>query len=146
VLAKKPATINQLWLIEDDDSLRGVMAHTLKNNGYVVREFDNVDDADKALSVILQDSTQATLKPDMIVTDNSTPGDMKGSEFTMKFGKKGAGLPIILCSAEESAIATVREHHAIKTMLKPISLPVFMNTVNEAATEVASPKTARTIG
>lgn|GEM_PF-7128338 len=146
MLAKKPAAINQLWLIEDDDSLRSLMATSLRSAGYRVKEFDTVEDADTELSGILKDSTQTSSRPDLIITDNSTPGDMKGSEFATKYGKKGTGLPIILCSAEELAIAKVKEHHAIKTMLKPISLPVFINTVNDAATEVASPKTARTIG
>ena len=146
MLAKKPATINQLWLIEDDDALRGFMALSLRSAGYEVKEFSNVDDADTELSHILKGQAGSASRPDLIITDNSTPGEMKGSEFTMKYGKQGAGLPIMLCSAETAAITAVNEHHAIKTMLKPISLPVFMNTVNEAATEVASPKKARTIG
>lgn len=71
MLAKKPASINQLWVIEDDDVLREFTVRALKSAGYSVEEFSNVDDADKKLSSILGQAGRSGC-PDMIITDNST--------------------------------------------------------------------------
>ena len=57
--------MNKIWIVDDDSSIRWVLARALRADGFEVDDFDNAETALKAL-----DSSQ----PDVLMTDIRMPG------------------------------------------------------------------------
>ncbi|MDH3534114.1 MAG: response regulator, partial [Gammaproteobacteria bacterium] len=62
-------TLNTIWIIDDDQSMRWVLEKTLVNNGYRVSAFESG-------SVALANFKRAsqTERPNLIITDVRMPG------------------------------------------------------------------------
>ena len=58
-------TDNNIWIIDDDDSIRWVLQKALEGEGFIVTSFDNANN-------ILQQLKSQT--PDAIITDVRMPG------------------------------------------------------------------------
>lgn len=79
-----PSTI---LVVEDEFLIRVMLSEVLRDEGYIVIEACNPDDAMKILSTNL---------PDLIVTDVRMPGTLDGIAFTAKVREIDLTLPIII--------------------------------------------------
>ena len=136
---KKPDTINEILIIEDDPALSAFMASALKSQGYRPTVYESHDFFEEDVNA----GATSLDKFDLVVSDNTTGGDMNGVAFAAKYGGQK---PIILCSAEHSAISQCEREGTIKgSILKPFTLPHLNGKVNEVANAIASPKEGRTL-
>lgn len=88
--------MNEVWLIDDDRSIRFVLAEALREVGYMVRDFDN---ARAALSVL------AHAKPAVVFTDVRMPGT-DGLVFLEALKREHADVPVIVMSAYTDVAST----------------------------------------
>lgn len=88
--------MNEVWLIDDDRSVRFVLAEALREAGYMVRDFDN---ARAALSVL------AHAKPAVVFTDVRMPG-IDGLVFLEALKREHADVPVIVMSAYTDVAST----------------------------------------
>ena len=87
----------RVWVIDDDRSVRFVLAQALRDAGYAVLAFDG---AAKALQA-LEDEPQ----PDLVFTDVRMPG-MDGLAFLEALKARDAQLPVVVMSAYTDVAST----------------------------------------
>ncbi|HQW64867.1 MAG TPA: response regulator, partial [Pseudomonadota bacterium] len=104
----------EIWVIDDDRSVRFVLAEALREAGFVVRDFDN---ARAALNVL------AHARPDAVFTDVRMPG-MDGLRFLELLGEQQAEVPVVVMSAytDVPSTATAFRHGAFEFLSKPFDL------------------------
>lgn len=136
-LPKKPEGVDNILIIEDEKPLSNFSKQALEMQGYDVTIYESHDSFEDALA-----NDTATLDDyDLIVSDNTTGGEMNGVAFAQKYG---AQKPIILCTAEYSAVEQAKEN--IKgSIIKPFDLTQLISKVNEVASAIANPKEGREI-
>ena len=113
-----------IWVIDDDSSIRWVLAKALSNEGFQVSEFEN---AELALEALEEN------KPDAMMTDIRMPG-MSGLELAKIVGQKHTDIPCIIMTAHtdlESALASY-ESGAFEYLPKPFDLDDAVRLVNLA--------------
>jgi len=91
----------QVWVIDDDDSIRWVLERALKQDAIKVRSFEDAS----AVPGLLERE-----KPDAIITDVRMPG-MNGLELMQRIKEIDPELPVIVMTAHtdlESAVASYR--------------------------------------
>ena len=88
--------MNEIWVIDDDRSVRFVLAEALRDGGFNVRDFDN---ARAALSVLPH------AKPDVVFSDVRMPG-MGGLEFLDALVAERPTVPVIVMSAYTDVAST----------------------------------------
>ncbi|MGD9582336.1 MAG: nitrogen regulation protein NR(I) [Lysobacterales bacterium] len=88
--------MHEIWLIDDDRSVRFVLAEALREAGYMVRDFDN---ARAALSVL------AHAQPAAVFTDVRMP-DLDGFGFLEALQQLGVKVPVIVISAYTDVAST----------------------------------------
>ncbi|AVP96566.1 nitrogen regulation protein NR(I) [Ahniella affigens] len=86
----------EIWLIDDDRSVRFVLAEALRDAGYMVRDFDN---AKAALSVLPH------ARPGAVFTDVRMPG-MDGIAFLEVLKREHADVPVVVMSAYTDVAST----------------------------------------
>ncbi|MEO5961983.1 MAG: sigma 54-interacting transcriptional regulator, partial [Thermomonas sp.] len=87
----------RIWVVDDDRSVRFVLAQALRDAGYAVLAFDG---AAKALQA-LEDEAQ----PDLVFTDVRMPG-MGGLDFLDVLKARHPQLPVIVMSAYTDVTST----------------------------------------
>jgi len=80
------STDNNIWIIDDDDSIRWVLQKALEGAGFVVTSFDNAN-------TIMQQLKNRT--PDAIITDVRMPG-IDGLELLSQLSNEYPELPVII--------------------------------------------------
>ncbi|HET6604886.1 MAG TPA: nitrogen regulation protein NR(I) [Xanthomonadaceae bacterium] len=85
-----------IWIVEDDRSVRFVLAEALREAGYRVREFESAGEALQAL-----DST----RPELVFTDVRMPG-VGGLEFLDTLKQRAPELPVVVMSAYTDLAST----------------------------------------
>ena len=88
--------MHEIWLIDDDRSVRFVLAEALREAGYMVRDFDN---ARAALSVLPH------AKPAAVFTDVRMP-DLDGFGFLEALQQQNVLVPVIVTSAYTDVAST----------------------------------------
>lgn len=88
--------MHEIWLIDDDRSVRFVLAEALREAGYMVRDFDN---ARAALSVLPH------AQPAAVFTDVRMP-DLDGFGFLEALQQLGVKVPVIVISAYTDVAST----------------------------------------
>ena len=86
-----------VWVVDDDRSVRFVLATALREAGHAVREFGSAADALAAL----RDGT-----PALIFTDVRMPGDDDGLALLRKLRAAHPALPVIVMSAHTDVAST----------------------------------------
>ncbi|MFL6709846.1 MAG: response regulator [Massilia sp.] len=122
VLAVAPHAGARLLLVEDDDSVRQLMAESLEAIGYAVTQ---AADGETALSMLRQ------AMPDLLITDYLMPG-MTGAELMQKVRIQAPDLPMIIATgyADMKAIEEVIGENQL--LRKPFPLAELAATVARA--------------
>mgnify|MGYP001627158193 CR=1 FL=1 len=126
-LAARPHAGASLLLVEDDDSVRQLMAESLEAIGYAVTQ---AADGETALHMLRQKL------PDLLITDYLMPG-MTGAELMQKVRAQAPDLPMIIATgyADMKAIEEVIGENQL--LRKPFPLAELAATVARALEPVA---------
>jgi two-component system nitrogen regulation response regulator GlnG len=123
--------MNELWVIDDDRSVRFVLAEALREAGFMVRDFDN---ARAALSVL------GHARPDAVFTDVRMPG-MGGIELLEALNARVPDVPVVVMSAYTDVASTVGAFRggAFEFLSKPFDLDHAVATARRAVAGEEAP-------
>jgi two-component system nitrogen regulation response regulator GlnG len=116
-----------VWVVDDDASIRWVLERALKQAGLETRAFEQ---ADAALAALRQGA------PDVLVTDIRMPG-RSGLEMLEEVRARWPRLPVIVMTAHsdlESAVAAY-QGGAFEYLPKPFDIDQAVELVRRAATQ-----------
>lgn len=88
-----------VWIIDDDRSIREFVKLFLHKDGYNIVEFVSADDAIDELKKVNFSSNNEN-RPDVIVTDNNTGSEKKGTDVIVT--AKKMNIPTIMLSTSVS--------------------------------------------
>ena len=118
-------TPNEIWIVDDDSSIRWVLARALTAAGFDVRDFEDGE------SVISQFDDGL---PAVLMTDIRMPG-ISGLELAAQVRARHPELPVIIMTAHtdlDSALASY-ESGAFEYLPKPFDLDEAVRLVQRAA-------------
>jgi DNA-binding response OmpR family regulator len=116
-----------LLLVEDDESLRRIVARHLRGQGYDVEDVASAEDATRALA--------AGLRPSLVLLDLNLPGDT-GWDLLRGPDIAAAGSPpIVIASAITVDPRRLAEFHVAGYLPKPFPLETLVNTVRRLLQE-----------
>ena len=115
----------QVWLVDDDASIRWVLEKALKGSGMVAKCFDG---ADNALTALRADA------PDVLMTDIRMPG-RSGLDLLKEIQGSRPGLPVIVMTAHSDLDAAVAAYQggAFEYLPKPFDIDKAVDLVRRAA-------------
>ncbi|PWG78840.1 response regulator transcription factor [Pararcticibacter amylolyticus] len=108
----------KIAIIEDDENLRFLVSHRLQNEGYIVVETGNGDDAE---SLILGE------QPDIVLLDWMLPGK-QGSDVCRNVREKGFEKIIIMMTAKAQDVDKIDAYHfgVSDYVTKPFNMDVLV--------------------
>ncbi|MFT7527728.1 MAG: two-component system nitrogen regulation response regulator GlnG, partial [Arenicella sp.] len=115
---------HKVWIVDDDSSIRWVLARTLRADGFEVVDFEDAEAALKELK---------TSQPDVLMTDIRMPG-MSGLELAKIMQQRYANVPYIIMTAHtdlDSALASY-DSGAFEYLPKPFDLDDAVRLANRA--------------
>jgi two-component system nitrogen regulation response regulator GlnG len=117
----------EVWVVDDDASIRWVVERALRQAGMEPRSFDHADAALAAL---------AERRPDVLITDVRMPGT-EGLKLLEIARREHAGLPVIVMTAHADLDHAVAAYHggAFEYLPKPFDIDVAVALVRRAATQ-----------
>jgi two-component system nitrogen regulation response regulator GlnG len=117
----------QVWLADDDEAIRFVLAEALREAGVEVRAFADADSVRSALT---------RSRPDVIVSDIRMPGT-NGLEFLAELHAAGSQVPVIIMSAftDVASTAAAYRNGAFDYLPKPFDLDQAVAAVQRALGE-----------
>jgi len=113
-----------VWIVDDDSSIRWVLARSLRTAGFEVVDFENAEAALRGLR---------KSQPQVLMTDIRMPG-MSGLELAKAVRKRYVDLPCIIMTAHtdlESAVASY-DSGAFEYLPKPFDLDDAVRLVKRA--------------
>ncbi len=115
---------HEVWVVDDDDSIRWVLEQALRQEGLDIRSFSNADDAMQALS---------RSQPDALLTDIRMPG-LDGLEMMERVHQLAPQLPVIVMTAHTDLDSAVSAYHrgAFEYLPKPFDIDETLTTVRRA--------------
>jgi two-component system nitrogen regulation response regulator GlnG len=119
-----------VWVVDDDQSVRWVLEKALRQAGMEARSFDR---AEHVLEAIQMET------PDVLITDVRMPG-MTGIALLERLHEIAPGLPIIVVTAHsdlENAVAAYKGG-AFEYLPKPFDIDEAIGLVNKAARQNGS--------
>jgi two-component system, NtrC family, nitrogen regulation response regulator GlnG len=135
-----------VWVVDDDESVRWVLEQALKQAQMVPRTFDS---ARALLRAFERD------RPDVLVTDIRMP-DMSGLELMERLAASDPDMPVIVITAHSDLDSAVSAYQggAFEYLPKPFDIDEAVELVSRAArhngrqqsAEASTPKTPRIIG
>jgi two-component system nitrogen regulation response regulator GlnG len=113
-----------VWIIDDDRSIRWVLEKALKQDGMEVHSFENADRVLKAL---------AKEEPDVLITDIRMPG-MSGLELLDTINEQCPDLPVIIMTAHSDLESAVSAYQggAFEYLPKPFDVDDAVELVRRA--------------
>lgn len=120
----------KVWIVDDDSSIRWVLARALRAESLDVRDFEDAEQALLALE---------TEQPDVLMTDIRMPG-MSGLELAKILHQDRSEIPVIVMTAHtdlDSALASY-ESGAFEYLPKPFDLDEAVRLVQRAVEPEAS--------
>jgi len=128
-----------VWIVDDDSSIRWVLEKALQEDGIQTRSFDRADALLEAF---------AAQQPDVLITDIRMPG-MDGIEMMRHLGLEESGLPVIVMTAHadlDSAVAAFK-NGAFEYLPKPFDIDLAVSLVRRAcqSNEPEAPREQTTI-
>ena len=118
---------NEVWIVDDDDSIRWVLERALQREAIAVRAFGRAEDCLQALE-------QAA--PRVLVSDIRMPGG-SGIDLLAGFRERAPATPVIIMTAYadlESAVAAF-QGGAFESLPNPFALPAAVDLVRRALDE-----------
>ncbi|MGM0629716.1 MAG: nitrogen regulation protein NR(I) [Pseudomonadota bacterium] len=114
----------QLWIIDDDDSIRWVLEKAFADSRYHVRSFANGEDFFSALK---------TGAPTVVLTDIRMPGE-NGLAVLEKLGHEQPQLPVVVMTAHSDLETTVKAFQggAFEYLAKPFDIDEAITAVDRA--------------
>lgn len=108
----------KIAIIEDDENLRFLVSHRLQNEGYIVVETGNGDDAE---SLIIGE------QPDIVLLDWMLPGK-QGSDVCRNVREKGFEKIIIMMTAKAQDVDKIDAYHfgVSDYVTKPFNMDVLV--------------------
>ena len=115
----------QVWLVDDDASIRWVLEKALKASGMVAKSFEKADQVVTALRCGA---------PDVLMTDIRMPG-RSGLDLLKEIQASRPGLPVIVMTAYSDLDAAVSAYQggAFEYLPKPFDIDKAMELVRRAA-------------
>jgi nitrogen regulation protein NR(I) len=115
----------QVWLVDDDASIRWVLEKALKSSGMGAKSFDQ---ADSVLAALRSDT------PDVLMTDIRMPG-RTGLDLLKDIQTSRPGLPVIVMTAHSDLDAAVAAYQggAFEYLPKPFDIDKAVDLVRRAA-------------
>lgn len=126
--AKRPRTGALVYLAEDDDDLRGLMADALRRDGHeVVEARDGLELADLLDATTLDEAPL----PDLVVTDVSMPG-MSGVQVLAAIRRNRWRVPVVIVTghAEQAAKQVSQALEVARVMHKPVDMDELRTVVS----------------
>jgi len=116
--------IEQIWIVDDDSSIRWVMEKALTRAGLDCRAFESADDVLTALS---------SEEPMVVVSDIRMPG-MDGIQLLAQIRTQQPDLPVIITTAHSDLDSAVNayEEGAFEYLPKPFDINEMVSTVARA--------------
>jgi two-component system, NtrC family, nitrogen regulation response regulator GlnG len=124
-----------VWLVDDDASIRWVLERALRSGGMAPTAFDQ---ADTALAALRRD------RPDVLITDIRMPG-RSGLELLTQIRASQPELPVIVMTAHSDLDSAVAAYQggAFEYLPKPFDIDQAVDLVRRAAQQrVAAPEPA----
>ncbi len=113
-----------VWIIDDDSSIRWVLEKALAKAGIATSSFENAEDA------LLQ---LENCQPDVIISDIRMPG-MGGLELLERLREETPDLPVIVITAHSDLDSAVAAYHggAFEYLPKPFDIEEVVDKVQRA--------------
>ena len=112
--------MNQLLIVDDEQVIRTLIGDVLAEEGYVIGEAANGEEALQYL---------ADHEPDLIILDLDMPV-MDGARCYRQFRADGVCTPVLILSAS-SAVKVARDLGAEAGMAKPFDIAALVQVVDE---------------
>src|SRR3990170_6676466 len=124
MLQTPPKSLN-VWLVDDDASIRWVLERALRQGGMSPTAFDH---ADTALAALRRD------RPDVLITDIRMPG-RSGLELLTEIRDSQPELPVIVMTAHSDLDSAVAAYQggAFEYLPKPFDIDQAVDLVRRAA-------------
>lgn len=119
--------MSEVWVVDDDQSMRWVLERSLTKDGFAVESFASPREALARLQ---------TVRPRVVLSDIRMPG-MTGLEFLEQMRLEGVTAPVIIMTAYsdlESAVSAF-QGGAYEYLAKPFDLPAATALVRRALNE-----------
>jgi two-component system nitrogen regulation response regulator GlnG len=119
--------MNEVWIVDDDQSIRWVLERALSREGFDVRAFGS---ARECLSAFDLDA------PQVLVSDIRMPGE-SGIELLQKVKLRRPGMPVIIMTAFSDLDSAVSAFQggAFEYLPKPFDLPKAVELIRRAVAE-----------
>jgi len=121
--------MNKVWIVDDDSSIRWVLARALRSEGFEVEDFENAESVLGALE---------RQQPEVLMTDIRMPG-MSGLDLAKIIQEKYTSIVCIIMTAHtdlESALASY-DTGAFEYLPKPFDLDEAVRLVQRAVEPVS---------
>ena len=128
---------SEIWIAEDDRSLRWVMEKAIRREDMQVRSFENGEDLLEALE---QD------RPEIIISDIRMPG-MDGLELLQRIHADYADMPIIITTAQSDLASAVSAYQsgAFEYLPKPFDLEELVDVARRGISFANEQKTSKQV-
>ncbi|MGQ0700508.1 MAG: nitrogen regulation protein NR(I) [Panacagrimonas sp.] len=128
----------EIWVVDDDESIRWVMQKSMMRAGMKVQTFEGAAELFNAL----EDD-----QPDVLVSDIRMPG-VTGLELMERVRRDHPGLPVIIMTAHSDLDAAVASYKggAFEYLAKPFDVNVVTDLVRRAATRRVAPEPLPELG
>ena len=128
---------SEIWIAEDDRSLRWVMEKAIRREDMQVRSFENGEDLLEALE---QD------RPEIIISDIRMPG-MDGLELLQRIHADYADMPIIITTAHSDLDSAVSAYQsgAFEYLPKPFDLEELVDVARRGISFANEQKTSKQV-
>jgi DNA-binding response OmpR family regulator len=118
---------SHLLLIEDDESLAGLLAAHLRSRGYLVTVAPSAEAAEVALA--------SGLRPGLVLLDINLPGETGWSVLRSPAFAAAGRPPVVVASAMAISPARLRELDVAGYLPKPFALDTLRSTLDRLLTK-----------
>ena len=122
-------TSKKVLLVEDEATLRGIIARNLVARGHKVTEADSAGQAISRLTEAL---------PDLMMLDISLP-DRSGWDILREMRSRGWDVPVVIISAVRVRPARLEEFRPLAFLPKPFPLEALLRVVDDARSRASEP-------
>ncbi len=126
---------HEVWVVDDDASIRWVLEQAIRQEGLQARAFDSADEALEALRL---------RQPDVMITDIRMPGT-DGLQMMERVHELAPQLPVIVMTAHTDLDSAVAAYHrgAFEYLPKPFDIDETLATLHRALESRAPAETPK---